>query len=73
MQFSMAITTIRDGITPVRIVILKPNNPINPTVKIMLIATTTSELATTYTDRKKKKSTIAAINIDKKMKRKSSF
>ena len=70
MQFSMAITTISEGITPVRMVILNPNNPINPTVNIMLIATTISELATTLTDRKKAYKTRAATRIERKTNRK---
>ena len=68
----MAITTISEGITPVRMLILNPKSPTIPSVKMILIPTTTSELATTFIDRKNRNRMKAAIRIESNTKRKSS-
>ena len=68
----MTIITMSEGITPVRIVILKLKRTVVPITHRRLIATTSSELNTTFMDRKKRNMIKAATTILKIMNRNSS-
>jgi hypothetical protein len=72
MQFSIAIMTIREGITPVSMVILKLKRTVVPNTQTILIATINKELRTTFIDLKNKYIIIAAIPILIRINKKSS-